>query len=69
MLLYVDRSITSATGHLLVYYKDALLYDKKFDLCSEIAELDPPSSCPIEKGTIFQSCNDAIELPTMKIEM
>ena len=69
MLLYVDRSITSETGNLLVCYKNALLYDKKFDLCLEIAELDPPSSCPIKKGTIFQSCNDAIELPTMKIEI
>ena len=65
--IYAERRITSAIGHLLVYYKDALLYDKKFNLCLEIADLDPRYRCPIEKGTIFQFSNNAIEMATMKI--
>ena len=65
--IYAERRITSAIGHLLVYYKDALLYDKKFNLCLEIADLDPRYRCPIEKGTIFQFSNNVIEMATMKI--
>ena len=48
--VYLDHTISSAKSHLLVKYKDGVLWDRNYDMCKQALKLDTPYSCPIKAG-------------------